>query len=151
MRDQYTLGNHAWSSDAFRGIGEEGRVAAKILLGPLREAAAQYGQRLGRAPAGARGKVAPDTLLYGKDDKLIVSTPFLNTGVEILEGKWTGEVSVQPKAFSDILNECTKQWKDVGGDAAEVTLTFAAGTLTIRWSDGKSARSRSMPAKRLVQ
>lgn len=123
-------------------------MAVKVALGPLREAAAQYGQRLGRAPAGARGKVAPDTLLYRKDDNLIVSTPFLNTGVEILEGKWTGEVSVQPKAFSEMLNESAKQWKDVGGDAVEVTVSFDAGALTVRWSDGKSARSRSMPAKR---
>ena len=123
-------------------------MAVKVALGALREAAAQYGQRLGRAPAGARGKVAPDTLLYRKGDNLIVSTPFLNTGVEILEGKWTGEVSVQPKAFSEMLNESAKLWKDVGGDAAEVMVSFDAGTLTVRWSDGKSARSRSMPAKR---
>jgi hypothetical protein len=129
-------------------VEEPQMAGVKVNLGALREAAAQYGQRLGRAPAGARGKVAPDTLLYRKDGNLIVSTPFLNTGIEIREGEWTGEVSVQPKAFSDILNDCAKQWKDVGGDAAEVTLSFEAGTLTIRWTDGKSARSRSMPAKR---
>lgn len=123
-------------------------MAVKVALGPLREAAAQYGQRLGRAPAGARGKVAPDTLLYRKDGNLIVSTPFLNTGVEILEGKWTCEVSVQPKAFSDMLNKFNTQLKDVGGDKAEVTLSFESGALKIRWEDSKSARSQSMPAKR---
>ena len=119
----------------------------EVNLGALREAAAQYGQRLGRAPAGARGKVAPDTLLYSKDNNLIVSTPFLNTGVEILGGNWAGQVSVQPKAFSDMLNECAKLWKDVGGDAVQVTLSFEAGTLSIRWSEEKSVRTRSMRAK----
>jgi hypothetical protein len=123
-------------------------AGVKVVLGPLREAAAQYGQKLGRAPAGAKGSVAPDTLIRKSDGQLMVDTPFLATGVDILEGLWSGEVSVQPKAFSNLLNECAQKWKDVGGDKAEVSLSFADGLLTVRWTDGKSARSRSMAARK---
>ena len=120
----------------------------KVVLGSLREAAAQYGQKLGRAPAGAKGSVAQDTLLRKSETQLMVDTPFLATGVDILEGRWSGEVSVQPKAFSELLNWCAQNWKDVGGDKAEVLLSFSDGTLTLAWADGKSSRSRSMAAKK---
>lgn len=123
-------------------------AGVKVVLGPLREAAAQYGQKLGRAPAGAKGSIAPDTLLRKSERQLMVDTPFLATGVDILGGRWSGEVSVQPKAFSILLEQCAEKWKDVGGDKAEVSLSFADGLLTVRWTDGKSARSRSLPARR---
>jgi hypothetical protein len=122
-------------------------MEVKLRLGELKEAAAQYGQKLGRAPAGAKGKIAPDTLLRLGEGQLLVDTPFLTSGVEIQAGKWNGEISVQPKAFSDMLIECVRLWKDVGGDKAEVSLIYADGLLTVRWSDGKSARARSMAAK----
>ncbi|MFN4023220.1 MAG: hypothetical protein ACK4MQ_00180 [Hyphomonas sp.] len=77
----------------------------------------------------------------------MVATPFLTTGVAVIEGRFPLEVSVQPKAFSDMLIECVKLWKDVGGDAAEVLVLFEKGAVTVRWTDGKSARSRSMPAR----
>jgi hypothetical protein len=121
----------------------------KVVLGPMREAAAQYGQKLGRAPAGAKGSVAPDTLLRKDGRVLMIDTPFLASGVEILEGQWSGVISVQPKAFSNLLNECAKQWRDIGGDMAEVSLSFSDGMLTLRWTDGKSSRSRSMVAKKV--
>lgn len=123
-------------------------AGVRVALGPLREAAAQFGQNLGRAPAGAKGKIAPDTLLRKSDKQLMVDTPFLTTGVDILGGRWSGEVSVQPKAFSNLLDECAKNWKDIGGDKAEVTLSFLDGMLTLAWSDGKSSRSRSLPARK---
>jgi hypothetical protein len=123
-------------------------AGVKVVLGPLREAAAQYGHKLGRAPPGAKGSVAPDTLLRMSDRQLMVDTPFLTTGVDILEGQWSGVVSVQPKAFSDLLNTCAKQWKDVGGDKAELWLSFSDGMISFRWTDGKSSRTKAMAAKK---
>lgn len=123
-------------------------AGVRVVLGSLREAAAQFGQSLGRAPAGAKGKIAPDTLLRKSEKQLMVDTPFLTTGVDILGGRWSGKVSVQPKAFSTLLDECAEKWKDVGGDKAEVSLSFSDGTLTLAWTDGKSSRSRSIPAKK---
>jgi len=122
-------------------------MEVKLRLGELREAAAQYGQKLGRAPPGAKGKIAPDTLLRQGDGQLLVDTPFLTSGVEILTGSWNGVISVQPKAFSEMLVACVKLWKDVGGDKAEASLIYADGLLIVRWSDGKSLhRTMSKPS-----
>jgi len=52
----------------------------------LRGAAAQYGRKLGRAPAGAKGKIAPDTLLRQSGQQLMVDTPFLAAGIDVLDG-----------------------------------------------------------------
>lgn len=123
-------------------------AGVKVTLGGLRDAAAKYGQNMGRAPPGAKGKIAPDTLLRQSGEQLMVDTPFLATGVDILDGSWSGEVSVQAKAFSNLLNEHAKIWKDVGGDKAEVWLSFADGVLTLRWTDGKNARTQTLPARK---
>lgn len=123
-------------------------ASVKIRLGEIRHAAAQYGNKLSRAPKGARGKIAPNTLLRKEDSFLVVDTPFLSTGVPIIEGRWAIEVAVHPKNFSDMLNTYSKVWKDVGGDNAEVWLESDGKTITLTWEDGKSSRSQTMPASR---
>ncbi|HBN92516.1 MULTISPECIES: hypothetical protein [unclassified Hyphomonas] len=116
-----------------------------VNLGALKDAAARYGNML-RAPAGAKGKVVRSTLLRVEGDDLIVDTPFVKTSLPIVKGKWSREMSVNARDFSAMVDWCAKAWKDVGGENLDVTVRSTPNSVEIRWTDGKSARSRGVPA-----
>ena len=116
-----------------------------VNLGALREAAARYGNML-RAPAGAKGQVVRSTLLRVEGDHFIVDTPFVKTNLAIAKGKWTREMSVNARDFSAMVDWCAEKWKDVGGEDLDVTVRSTPNSVEVRWTDGKSARSRGVPA-----
>lgn len=116
----------------------------QVNLGELRDAA-DYGT-MRRAPKGAKGQIPQTTLLRVEGKHLAVDTPFLVTHIPIDSGRWPYEVSVNPKVFVDALESCIKLWKDVGGRDAMVSLSVGINEVEIRWTDGKSARSRTIPA-----
>ena len=116
-----------------------------VNLGLLKDGAARYGNML-RSPAGGKGQVVRNTLLRVEGDDLIVDTPFVKTSLPIVKGKWSREMSVNARDFSAMVDLCVKTWKDVGGEALDVTVRSTRKSVEIRWTDGKSTRTRSVPA-----
>lgn len=116
-----------------------------VNLGLLKDAAARYGNML-RSPAGGKGQIVRNTLLRVEGDDFIVDTPFVKTGLPVVKGKWSREMSVNARDFSAMVDLCVKNWKDVGGEAVNVTVRSTPKSVEIRWTDGKSTRTRSVPA-----
>ena len=116
-----------------------------VNLGLLKDGAARYGNML-RSPAGGKGQVVRSTLLRVEGDDLIVDTPFVKTSLPIVKGNWSREMSVNARDFSAMVDLCVKTWKDVGGEALDVTVRSTPKSVEVRWTDGKSTRTRSVPA-----
>lgn len=118
-----------------------------VELGQLIDAAKHTGPK--RAPAGAKGSIAKTTLLYGQGDHLMVDTPMIATGVQILEGEWIKKVECHPFHFLETLEKAAKIWKDVGGRSAQVKLEHETTTLSIIWQGDDGRRTLSLHSLRL--
>lgn len=116
-----------------------------VNLGALKDAASRYGKML-RAPAGAKGQVIRSTLLRVEGDYFVVDTPFVRTSLAITKGKWSHEMSVNARDFSAMVDWCAEKWKDVGGEDLDVTVRSTRNSVEVRWTNGKFARSRAVPA-----
>lgn len=115
-----------------------------VRLGELHQAASKYG-RLNVGP-GFRGSVPRTTEIKPAPDGILVETPHMEITVTG-QGKWSHIVSVDTKTLHKTLGDLRKRWKDIGGDDALVTLSTTANALQISWTDGRSSRSFSIPAR----
>ncbi len=117
-------------------------MSVVVRLGDLREAADKLGPL--RAPAGARGQISRTTEIKPDPHGVAVETPYVETSVAG-EGKWSSVVSMDCRRLRDTLNLLKKQWKDIGGDDAQITLSVAGTSLELSWSGPKGTRRHAIP------
>lgn len=114
----------------------------ELRLGDLREAADKLGPR--RVPAGFRGSIPRTTEIKPDDNGVRVETAYVETSV-IAQGKWKSVVSVDGLKLRDVLDLLKKQWKDIGGDDAMITLSATATMLEFSWVGEKGTRKQAIP------
>ncbi|HYD86280.1 MAG TPA: hypothetical protein VEA80_02295 [Vitreimonas sp.] len=113
-----------------------------LRLGDLRSAADKLGPL--RAPAGARGSISRTTEIKPDPHGVSVETPFVETSVRA-EGAWRKIVSVDGRRLRDTLDLLKKQWKDIGGDDAQITLSTSDTFLEFSWSGPNGTRRQTIP------
>lgn len=113
-----------------------------LRLGDLRVAADKLGPL--RAPAGARGQISRTTEIKPDPHGVSIETPFVETAVAA-EGAWKIVVSVDGRRLRDTLDLLKKQWADIGGDNARVTLSSSEGFLEFSWSGPSGTRRQTLP------
>ena len=119
---------------------------AKVRLGDLREAASRYG-KMKRAPRGAAGAIVKTTLIRQDGNWLCIETPFVQTDIEVIDGRFKKTAEVNPKVFSDRLESLKKVWSDIGGDDAGIWIGTERDGVFIEWKDLLGLRREVVPAK----
>jgi hypothetical protein len=73
-----------------------------------------------------------------------VETPYVETSVAA-QGSWEIIVSVDGHKLRDVLDLLKKQWKDIGGDDAMITLSATTTALEFSWTGEKGTRRQAIP------